>query len=178
VSAPDISASLGTSVTIKGTITDISPGTQDDAIKLRFPSGVAAVNDDSQSEWMKYVYMQFPRPMAAGVEVSLMVIDSNNNSYEIGKTTSDTSGTYSFVWTPEISGKYTVIANFAGSKAYWPSYAETSMNVLDAPATPAPTEHPAESVTDAYFVPAVAGIIVSIFIVGAILALLMLRKRP
>ncbi len=178
VSAPDISASFGTPVTIKGTVTDISPGTQDDAIKLRFPSGVAAVSDDSQSEWMKYVYMQFPRPSAAGVEVSLMVIDSNNNSYEIGKATSDTSGTYSFVWTPEISGKYTVIANFAGNKAYWPSYAETSMNVLNAEPTHEPTATPVQSMTDAYFVPAVAGIIASIFIVGAIMILLMLRKRP
>jgi hypothetical protein len=178
VNAPDLSAPFGTAVTIKGTVTDISPGTQQDAIKLRLPNGVAAVSDDSQTEWMKYVYMQFPRPMVTGVEVSLMVIDSNNNSYEIGKTTSDTSGTYSFVWTPEISGKYTIIANFAGSKAYWPSYAETAMNVLNAQATPAPTADPVQSMTDSYFVPAVAGIIVSIFIVGAILALLMLRKRP
>jgi hypothetical protein len=178
VNAPDLSAPFGTAVTIKGTVTDISPGTQQDAIKLRLPNGVAAVSDKDQSEWMKYVYMQFPRPMASGVEVSLMVIDSNNNSYEIGKTTTDTSGTYSFVWTPEISGKYTVIATFAGSKAYWPSYSETSMNVLNAQATPAPTDAPVQSMTDAYFAPAVAGIIVSIFIVGALLALLLLRKRP
>jgi hypothetical protein len=177
VSAPDISVSFGTAVIIKGSVNDISPGTQDDAIKLRFPSGVAAVSDDSMSEWMKYIYMQFPRPMAAGVEVSLMVIDSNNNSYEIGKTTSDSSGTYSFVWTPEISGKYTIIANFAGTNSYWPSYAETAMNVQDAPATPAPTEAPAQSVSDMYFVPAVAGIIVAIAVVG-LMIILVLRKRP
>ena len=66
VNAPDISVPFDTAVTIKGVVNDISPGTQDDAIKLRFPSGVAAVSDASQSEWMKYVYMQFPRPMAAG----------------------------------------------------------------------------------------------------------------
>ncbi|MCW4000754.1 MAG: PQQ-binding-like beta-propeller repeat protein [Candidatus Bathyarchaeota archaeon] len=134
VEAPSISATFGTPVTIRGTVTDISPGTEQDAIKLRFPHGVAAVSDDSQSEWMKYVYMQFPSPMTStGVDVTLSVIDSNNNVYEIGKATSDTSGTYSLVWTPEISGKYTIIASFEGTNAYWPSYAETAMNVLEAP---------------------------------------------
>jgi hypothetical protein len=174
VSAPDVSATFGAPVVIKGTVTDISPGTQDDAIKLRFPSGVAAVSDDSQSEWMKYVYMQFPRPMASGVEVSLMVIDANNNSYEIGKATTDTSGTYSFVWTPEISGKYTIIANFAGSKAYWPSYAETAMNVLDAPA---PTQSSTTDIVmppfETYLAIATAAIIAAIAIVGVLL----LRKK-
>ena len=176
VNAPDISAPFGTAVTIKGTVNDISPGTQDDAIKLRFPSGVAAVSDESMSEWMKYVYMQFPRPStAAGVEVSLMVVDSNNNSYEIGKTTTDSSGTYSLAWTPEISGKYTIIANFAGTHSYWPSYAETAMNVLDAPT---PTQTGTETIVmppfEMYLAIATVAIIAAIVIVG----ILLLKKKP
>jgi hypothetical protein len=177
VSAPDVSVPFGTPVTLKGTVNDISPGTGQDAIKLRFPNGVAAVSDDSQSEWMKYVYMQFPRPMASGVEVSLMVIDANNNSYEIGKTNTDTSGTFSFVWTPEIPGKYTVIANFAGSKAYWPSYSETAFAVDTAHPTAAPTEAPPESAADMYILPGIVAIII-VIAVGFAVTILVLRKRP
>ena len=52
------------------------------------------------------------------------------------------------------------------------------MNVGNEPtSTSTPTSAPV-SVADQYFVPAVIGIIVAIFIVGAILALLLLRKRP
>jgi hypothetical protein len=175
VNAPDISVPFGAPVTIKGSVNDISPGTQDDAVKLRFPIGVAAVSDASQSEWMKYVYMQFPRPMAEGVEVSFVVIDSNNNSYEVGKTTTDASGTYAFVWTPEISGKYTIIANFAGSKAYWPSYAETAMNVLE---EPAPTADNTQDIVmppfEMYLALATVAIIIAIVIVG----ILLLKKKP
>jgi flagellar biosynthesis protein FliQ len=35
-----------------------------------------------------------------------------------------------------------------------------------------------QSAADLYFVPAIIGVIVAIIIVGAVLALLMLRKRP
>jgi hypothetical protein len=175
VNAPDISVPFGVPAMIKGSVTDISPGTQDDAIKFRFPSGVAAVSDASQSEWMKYVYMQFPRPMAEGVEVTFTVIDSNNNSYDVGKATTDSSGTYAFVWTPEISGKYTIIASFAGNKAYWPSYSETAMNVLEEPApTPDNTQEIVMPPFETYLAIATVAIIAAIAIVGVLL----LKKKP
>jgi hypothetical protein len=79
---------------------------------------------------------------------------------------------------PDIEGQYTVYASFAGSESYWPSHAVTSFAVDPAPATPSPTEAPLSSMADAYFVPAVAGIIIAIAIVGIVLALLLLRKRP
>ena len=53
-----------------------------------------------------------------------------------------------------------------------------SFAVDPATATLAPTEQPVKSTTDMYFVPAVAAIIIVIIFVGAVLALLMLRKRP
>jgi len=34
------------------------------------------------------------------------------------------------MWTQEIEGKYTIIATFEGSKAYYASYAETSIGVI------------------------------------------------
>jgi len=178
VTAPDIGVQLGKSVLVRGTVTDVSPGTEDYALTARFPNGVPAVADENMSDWMLYVYKQFPRPAdVVGVEVVVSVLDPNNNCYEVGRATSDASGFFSCAFTPEVPGKYTVIASFEGSEGYWPSFAETAINVEEAPAaTPAPTPTPA-SVADVYFVPAVAGIIVAIAVVGVLLALLLLRKR-
>ena len=67
--------------------------------------------------WMSYVYEQFVKPTnVQGVNVEISVIDSNGNLRTIGTATSDASGTYSLAWTPDIAGKYTVIATFAGHK--------------------------------------------------------------
>jgi hypothetical protein len=128
------------------------------------------------SEWMLYVYKQFPRPMdVTGVEVTLSVLDSNGNYREIGKTTSDSDGFYSLMWTPDITGKYTLYASFGGSKSYWPSHAETVFGVGEAPETPE-TPQPQPSMADQYLLPATGGIIAAVIGVGVALALI-LRKR-
>jgi outer membrane protein assembly factor BamB len=62
LSAPDVSIPIDSMVVLKGSVTDISPGTKDDGIMMRFPNGVPAVSDDSMSEWMKYVHIQFQMP--------------------------------------------------------------------------------------------------------------------
>ena len=83
---------------------------------------------------MEYLYEQQAMPTnAKGVEVTLDAIDPNNNFVHIGTATSDTSGLFSYVFTPEIPGKYTIIATFAGSKSYYSSYAETAIGVSEAP---------------------------------------------
>ena len=130
----------GSSVLIEGTVTDTSPGTNDYAMKARFPNGVPAVSDESQSQWMLYVYKQFECPTnATGVTVSVDVIDANGNYRNIGTTTSDSTGAYSLSWIPDIPGKYTVFVTFAGSKAYYGSSAESAFVVDAAPeATAAP----------------------------------------
>jgi hypothetical protein len=125
--------------------------------------------------------MQFPRPSnATGVSVSIDTVDPNGNFIHIGDTTSDSSGTFSYRWMPpsEISGHYTIIATFAGSKSYWPSFAETAMSVDPAASTPAPTAEPVQSTADMYFVPAIAGLFVLIIIVLVLVVLIMLKKRP
>jgi hypothetical protein len=174
--APKISVH-GDNVLVEGMVTDISPGTQEYALTARFPNGVPAVADENMSDWMLYVYKQFERPAdAVGVEVVVEVLDPNNNFYEVGRTTSDASGFFSCAFMPEVPGKYTIIATFEGSEAYYGSFAETAINVEEAPAaTPAPTPTPA-SVADMYLVPGIIGLIVAIAVVGAIIVL-MLRKR-
>jgi hypothetical protein len=174
--SPKISVN-GDKVLVEGMVTDISPGTQQYARTSRFPNGVPAVSDESISAWMEYVYMQFARPTnATGVEVVIEVLDPNGNSYEVGRTTSDDSGFFSCEFTPLVAGKYTVIASFDGSKAYYGSFSKTAITVEEAPqATPEPTPTSA-SMADLYLVPGIAGIIVAIAVVGAVL-ILMLRKR-
>ncbi len=178
VSAPADVQPLGKTVIIKGTVTDLATGTKQNEQAARFPYGVPAVSDESMSDWMAYVYMQKPRPTnTVGVTVTLRVLDPNGNTYDIGTATSDSNGMYSLMWQPEVPGKYTVTANFAGTEGYWPSHAETAVGVLESPdVTPGPTAAPV-SVSDMYFVPAVIGIIAAI-ILAAIAILLVLRKRP
>ena len=175
---PSISVPSGSSVMLQGTITDISAGTEEFARTSRFPNGVPAVSDDSQGEWMKYVYQQTIRPTdVTGVEVTLSVVDSNGNYREIGKTTSSSDGYYSFAWSPDITGKYQVYASFAGSEAYYPSHAEGAF-VVDAPqTTPKPQEQIALPQTEMYITAGVIAIIVAIAIVGALI-LIAVRKRP
>jgi hypothetical protein len=168
----------GSSVTVEGMVTDVSPGTNSAGLAMRFPNGVPAVSDANMSDWMLYVYKQFAKPAdVVGVEVVISVLDPNNNCYEVGTATSDASGFYSVSFTPPVPGKYTIIASFAGSGAYYGSSAETAITVDSAPAaTPEPTPTPA-SVADMYFLPVSIGMIIAIVIVLALLVLMLLRKR-
>jgi hypothetical protein len=144
VEAPLTAITQGSSLMIQGKVTDISPGTEEYALRARFPHGVPAVSDASQSDWMGYVYMQKERPTnTIGVNVSLSVLDSNGNTYNIGNATTDASAAYSLMWQPPILGKYTIFASFAGTNSYYPSSAETAVGVVEAPqAAPAATATP------------------------------------
>jgi outer membrane protein assembly factor BamB len=177
VTAPNAGVPLGSSVIISGSVTDISPGTSDYSITSRFPQGVPAVSDQSMSQWMQYVYMQFAKPTnVTGVEVMLSTLDPNGNYIEIGTTTTDSSGCYSYQWVPEIPGKYTVIATFQGSNAYYPSSSQAAIGV-DEQIQPTPTETQDAATMppfELYFVISTIAIIATVVVIG----LLMLRKRP
>jgi len=177
VSAPDTTQPLGTAVLVKGMVTDISPGTEEYTQTARFANGVPAISDEDMSAWMEYLYQQQPMPQdATGVDVVITVLDPNNNYYEVASSTSDAEGYFGAVFTPEVPGKYTVIATFEGSESYYGSVAETFVNVGEAPAaTPEPTPE-AASVADMYLLPSTIGIIIAIVVVGLLL-FLMLRKR-
>ena len=177
VEAPDDAQPSETPVIVKGMVTDVSPATEEYALTARFPSGVPAVCDDNMSEWMLYVHKQFARPTdVIGVDVTISVLDPNGNYYDVGTATSDASGFYHTVFTPPVPGEYTVIASFAGSKAYYGSFAETAIYVEAAPeATPEPTPTPAP-MTDAYVL-GIGGAAIAVIVIIGLLIILMLRKR-
>jgi len=179
VQAPSTGTAMGTPIVIKGTVMDISAGTTQTQQAADFPQGVPVSSDVSMKDWMGYVYQQKPLPNNfTGVDVTVDVVDSNGNFRNIGTTTTDTTGTFRLTWTPDIPGDYTVVATFHGNNGYWPSYAEDGFTVMQAhPTTAVPTQEPA-STADTYILPIGIAIIVVIIIIGAILALLILRKHP
>jgi outer membrane protein assembly factor BamB len=172
--SPKVSVN-GDSVLVEGTVTDIAAGTKQKEQAARFPNGVPAVSDASMGAWMEYVYMQKPRPTdAVGVEVSLDTVDPNGNFVHIGTVTSDAGGMFKKAFTPEVPGEYTIIATFAGSESYWGSYAETAMDVSEAPSATLPPEYPQPIDYTWSFV----GTALAIIIAVAIATILLLRKRP
>ena len=179
ISAPNLAAALGQPVVIKGTVMDISPGTQSDSALLRFPNGVPAVSDESQSDWMLYVYKQFTQPTnTTGVPVSIDAIDSNNNYVHVGTTKTDPTGIYRLAWVPPNAGNYTIFATFAGSKSYYGSTTEDGFTVMDAPSTTTtPIPVAVASMTDTYVIGSAIAIIIAVAIVG-IAVVLVVRKRP
>jgi len=129
----------GTSVVIEGTVMDVSPGTKDIDMQLRFPSGVPAISDEDMSEWMLYVYKQFEMPEdATGVTVVFNWVDSEGVWHDMDRTKTDATGTFSYVWHPDTEGTCKIIATFEGSEGYYGSRAETTF-VVGAPAEHVPT---------------------------------------
>jgi len=171
VDAPKEGVPLGSPITIRGTVMDVSPGTKDSGIALRFPSGVPAVADECMGDWMAYVYMQFPRPTnVKGVWVKLDAVNVYTGEVlDIGGTHTDPySGMFTVSWAPPKEGLWWIIASFPGSKSYWPSFAQTSMTVTAAPATPA-----AFTTTDMIIIAAVT---IAIIIGIANLAIILKKK--
>jgi hypothetical protein len=163
-------------VQISGTVTDQSPG---QTCLGKPAAGTPAIDDQYMSRWMEYLYEQSPKPTnATGVPVTVSYVDPNNNYYTIGTTTTDINGQYSMTFKPNIPGTYAITATFGGSNSYFTSSAQTQMSFdLPASATASPTAQPA-SAADLYFVPAIAGLFVLIIVGLAIIAVLVLRKRP
>jgi outer membrane protein assembly factor BamB len=180
VNAPDPVTSVGSPMVIRGTVTDISAGSQQNAVAANFPNGLPCVSDASMSQFMEAVYEQQTMPTnVTGVPVTISVIDSNGNTRVIGTPTSDASGMFTLTWIPDISGNYTVTATFAGTQSYYGSSAQTSFYAI----APAPTASPYPVAanplpsTEMYIAIAAVAMIVAIIIVGALI-ILTLRKRP
>jgi hypothetical protein len=139
VEAPLTALTQGASVVIRGTVMDVSPGTEDPKIAIRFPNGVAAISDDDMEDWMLHVYNQFERPTdVEGVEVFLKILDPHGEWYSTTVTT-DSNGVFSHMWAPAVVGEYQVTAMFEGSKSYYASQATTTFGVDEAVAEDVPS---------------------------------------
>jgi hypothetical protein len=166
---------------ISGTVMDVSAGASQEAVKADFPNGLPCVSDASMNAFMSAVYEQQPMPTnVTGVPVTLTAIDPNGNLVTLGTTTSDASGTFSLTWTPpSVPGNYAIIATFAGTGGYYGSSAETHVYVGSAPTPPPPTASPPTGLASTGSLElGIALIAVIIIVIGAILAVLMLRKKP
>lgn len=139
VSAPQNSIVKGHTVTITGSITDQSPGAL----------GSPVISDVDMTAWMKYLYMQEPKPTnATGVQVTITAVDSQGNIQTIGQTTTDLNGNYGIMWTPTLEGLHKIIATFEGTCSYFASDATTYAAVEASSAAPlsniiSPTSTPA-----------------------------------
>ena len=178
VNIPNPVATVNAPIIIRGTITDVSAGSQQEAVAASFPNGVPCVSDDSMSQFMQTVYMQQPNPTnATGVPVTISVIDSNGNFRQIGSAKSDASGMFTLTWTPDIAGNYTVVANFEGTQSYYPSSAETSFFASSPVLTASPQAVAAQPPTEMYIAIGVVAIIIAVAIVGALM-LTAIKRRP
>jgi len=186
VEAPLTAITKGTSVMIRGTVMDVSPGTEDPKIALRFPNGVPAISDDDMEDWMLHVYNQFECPAEVeGVNVTLHIQDPHGDWYS-ANATSDRNGVFSHMWSPEIVGEYHVTALFEGSKSYYASQATTTFGVDEAAAAadvPSAEEIADTTVNQLPEIPAYLTIDIVILIIAAIgvviglIAYMALRKQ-
>jgi hypothetical protein len=107
----------------------------------------------------------------------LDVIDDNGNYRNIGFASTDLSGAFSYAWKPDIAGKYTLIATFAGSNSYASSFAQSAFQVDEAPQpTPTPETVTQNSMTDTYVLGTGIAIIIAVAIVGIVLVSIVRKK--
>jgi hypothetical protein len=164
----------GTGLLLQGSVLDMPPG------KPNTP----AVSEADMSEWMDYLYGQNATllnnpPKPDGVEVRLSAVDANGSVTDIGTTTTDSSGQFSFKWTPPTTDAYKVTATFDGSESYWGSWAQTNLafgeGELSTGASTSPTVS-SESSTDTLMNVLVAGV-VAIIVAIAVVGLLIIRRK-
>ena len=112
-----------------------------------------------------------------GVSVTLTAIGSDGTVIDIGTTTtSGYYGTYEMAWTPPAEGTYKIIASFASDDSYGSSAASTAVSVGPIPVvTPASTQTPIVMPPYEMYT---LGTGVAIIVAIAVVAVLLLRKRP
>jgi len=176
VTASPKTSAKGSQVLIEGTVLDHSPA----------QPGTPCVSAASMTTQMEYLHMQLPiggiwgNATLTGVPVMLQAIDPNGNTVDIGTTTTNGYyGTFSFPWTPDLEGEYTIMAYFAGDDAYGSSTGATSIVVgastpTVAPATTTPIN--TDQINNAIMIWALM-IGIAIIIAIAIATVLILRKH-
>jgi outer membrane protein assembly factor BamB len=194
VTAPDIAVPMGTTITIRGSVLDMSPAAQEYYSQVKFPNGVPAVSDEDINEFMDYLHMQNSTlqnnpPTPDGVPVKLYVVKPDGTEEWITTVTSNSFGNFAYEYVPLSEGIYSVIAKFDQSESYWPSSSQTSFTATPAASAgsafergqssvekPEPTvpEHPLISAELAIVIAVIA--VVAACIIGAV-AYIALKRR-
>jgi hypothetical protein len=164
-------ATAGVPIMISGTVLDVSPGTTQDNVRFRFPNGVPAVGDASQSEWMLHVYKQFSKPMdVVGIDITVYAYDAvNDEVIDVGVAQSDASGRYALTWTPTRAGSFDIYAYFAGTGAFYGDTAKAEAAVFAAPDVPEPEPSPPYGLY-------IIGAVIIVIVVNLIVTLLLRKK--
>jgi hypothetical protein len=181
VQTPLSGVTKGQAFTIQGTVMDVSAGTRQSGIAARFPKGLPAVSDQSQTAWMEYVYMQNPKPSnTIGVNVKIDAVDPNGNSVTLGTATTDDSGTFIFTVTPSMlsagEGTYKIQASFEGTNSYWPSGATGGFSVNNEATTPTNTVQPL-TLDNSNLAMYITGATIATILAVAVATILILRKK-
>jgi hypothetical protein len=142
----------GSTVLVKGSVLDMSPA----------QPGTPCVAKESMTVWMEYLHMQKAYPSdVKGVPVTLTAIKSDGKVIDLGTvTTNGFYGTFSFAWTPEEEGTYTIIACFMGDDSYGSSSAATAITVGPPPPEPETPEIP----TPTDYTPMLTGLTIAVVI--------------
>jgi hypothetical protein len=170
VTAPDTAVPLGTAMTIKGTVLDLSPA----------QPGTPCVSKESMMLQMEYLHMQMPlagiwgNETITGVPVILTGIGSDGTVIDIGTaTTNGYYGAFGYEWTPPKADKYTVAASFEGDASYGSSSAATFVTV--GPATEQISIP--EQIVPPDYTPTILGATIAIIIAVAIVGIVLYRKK-
>ena len=171
VTAPDIAVSKGSSVVVRGTVLDQSPG----------QPNTPCVSKDSMATQMEYLHKQLPidgiwhNETIVGVPVTLTAVSADGAYVDLGTVTTDGYyGTFSKTWTPPAEGDYKIIASFAGDESYGSSAASTSTSVGPAPAAPDTSQ---QEITVPDYTMTIVAMGFAIIAVVAIVGILLYRKR-
>ncbi len=173
VSAPMTEVAKGTSITIEGTVTDLSPA----------QPGTPCVSVDSMGTQMEYIHMQQPidgiwhNITLTGVPVSLTAFADDGSYVDIGTATTDAyHGTFGYSWAPPNEGTYRIVATFAGDASYGSSGSATYVTVGPAPAQITIPEQPTPPDYTMTIIGTGIAVIV-VFAIGLAVAVMMLKKR-
>ncbi len=149
ISLTSSSITSGESVVISGSVTDMSPFSQQ--------------HPDLQS------------PVVAGVPVVLSYVNDGTWA-DFATVNTDSTGTFMYTWTPSSEGTYKVVARFEGNDAYYWSSAQKTIQVSQAPPSAGPIvpEQPTGGLTTTQIAIIAAVIVVAVAGIGAYWVL---RKR-
>ncbi len=180
VSASPKVLAKGSSVLIEGTVMDQSTAS----------ANTPAIADSDMTVWMDYLHMQNATllnspPEVNGVPVTLTATAPDGTSINVGSTTSDGYGKFSYDWTPPGTGIYKIQATFAGSESYWSSTDETSISAKEtvspsasmSASSTSPSIAPPPSTQAAPSMTIYIAIAAAVIAIAAIAAALFLKRR-